>query len=52
MECKKGKCALSEIYPNTNANIACDCECYFETQQDLLNHYRKQYPIIMKDCGF
>ena len=27
-ECKEEECILSLIYPNTNANIACDEECY------------------------
>lgn len=29
-ECKGDKCALSLMYPNTNANIACDEDCYFK----------------------
>ena len=52
-ECKGDKCALGLIYPNTNANIACDEDCYFKS--DELNNkekYIKQHPKEMKKCGF
>lgn len=51
--CKKDKCALSLIYPNTSANIACDCDCYFK--EDGLKYkekYIKQHPEEMEECGF
>ena len=34
-ECKGDKCALSLMHPNTNADVACDNECYFKT--NLIN---------------
>lgn len=30
MECEKEKCKLAVMYPNTNASVACDLECYFK----------------------
>ena len=30
MECKENECKLCELYPNTNAGVACDNECYFD----------------------
>jgi hypothetical protein len=51
MECKKDKCALSEIYPKTNASIACDCDCYFEYEPQMIPKYKKKFPTEMKKCG-
>lgn len=28
-KCPEDKCALSLIYPKSNASIACDLDCYF-----------------------
>lgn len=53
MECKKDRCALTEIHPNTTVSIACDCECYFKGRKDAATKtYLKRYPKIMKACGF
>ena len=48
-KCPECKCLLSLVYPNTNANMACDCKCYFETKegkkelQNYIDNYPKQY---------
>ena len=48
----KKECALSLIYPNSDANLACDEKCYFETKDGKKNKewYIKHYPKEMKNC--
>jgi len=50
--CENGKCALSLIYPNSTANLACDSICYFKTKEGKKHKdwYIKHYPKQMKDC--
>ncbi len=50
-QCKGDKCALSLIYPSTNANIACDEECYFSYKDQAINNeYIKKHLVEMKEC--
>ena len=45
-ECPVGKCFLMLIYPNSDASIACDCDCYFkegEGGEKYLQSYIKKH---------
>jgi len=44
-ECKPGKCLLMAIYPNTNANLACDEDCYL-TYSENNEHYKQEWPEL------
>lgn len=52
-ECKKGKCALSLIYPKSNnATYACDDECYFSyCEEKLTKQFINSNPDEMKESG-
>lgn len=42
---ENGKCKLQILYPNTDANLACDEECYYDyagTEKDI------QVPVLSK----
>jgi hypothetical protein len=55
-ECKPGKCLLMVIYPNTNANIACDLDCYLTygdqtmTSEERIELYKREHPKLFKQC--
>ena len=50
-ECKDDKCLLMAVYPNTNANVACDCDCYLTYQKEnVIERYKKEFPKQFKDC--
>ena len=46
------ECALMLIYPNSDANLACDEECYFKTEEGkaALDWYVMKYPDEMNNC--
>ena len=37
-ECPEGKCFLGLIYPNSDATLACACDCYFKEGEDGEKH--------------
>jgi hypothetical protein len=41
--CKVDRCLLSEIYPNSDASLACDCECYLIDNQKNLKYYEEKF---------
>lgn len=50
MACIEGKCALCQIYPNSNAGLACDTECHLAEKENvsIKNHYLKSHPKQME----
>lgn len=50
MGCKGTECKLSKIYPRSNASLACDCECYFDTEdgKNVLELYKQKFPQHFK----
>ncbi len=45
-KCPEHKCFLSLIYPNSDASLACDSDCYFSKGEDgekHLKHYKKKH---------
>jgi hypothetical protein len=44
--CNKYNCLLEFIYPNSDAGLACDSECYFEQRgnETHLKWYIEHYP--------
>jgi len=46
--CPDNKCFLSLVHPNSDASLACDCDCYFSKNGDgdkkQLEHYIEKYP--------
>jgi len=45
-KCPECKCFLSLIYPNSDADLACDMECYFSKGEDgekYLEYYIKKH---------
>lgn len=46
-------CALDKIYPNSEASLSCDSECYFSKEGDgrqLILHYMKRHFKIFREC--
>lgn len=46
-------CALDKIYPNSDAGLACDTECYFskgEEGRKFIISYMKRYFKIFREC--
>ncbi len=52
-DCDGRCCALSKIYPNSNASLACDEECYFSKEGEgrrYIIQYMKKYFKIFREC--
>ena len=45
MPCKENKCALCQIYPNSEAGLACDCNCHLDENKRARDLY-KDHPAI------
>lgn len=48
MPCIKDKCAICQLYPNTNAGVACDTFCYFDENKEIREHYIKNNAELTK----
>ena len=51
-ECDGKCCALTKIYPNSDASLACDMECYFSKDGDgrgYIISYMKRYFKIFRE---
>ena len=42
-ECPEGVCFLDYLYPNSEAGLACDSECYLSQSEKNCEHYKKKY---------
>lgn len=50
--CPDCKCFLALIYPNTNASLACDLDCYFskgKSGEKNLEYYINKFPSQYKE---
>lgn len=49
MPCIKNECALVNIFPKSNAGMACDINCYLDNDEakDKRDKYKKEYPKEM-----
>jgi hypothetical protein len=53
-KCPECKCLLALVYPHSDNNIACDCECYFsssEAGEKELQWYIDKYPEQWKQLN-
>lgn len=47
MECKKDMCLLEEIFPNSDAVLACDCDCYLTVAEEkVITNYKTKHPEL------
>jgi hypothetical protein len=51
--CDPTCCALTKIYPNSDASLACDTECYFCKEGEgrpFIISYMKRHFKIFREC--
>jgi len=53
-KCLEGKCLLNEIYPNSDASLACDESCYVADSagEKHIDWYKKKYPKEFYKCFY